>query len=121
MTETTRELSARIRAYVTGRGHDWNIVAAATLIADCDLIMWKMPAFVDSDGWIEWERLAAHVDVSPWSSGEKAIIRLACSLAGYVPDEGGGPWRLSAMLRPLDGPNSLLVVEAVRYAAMGPK
>jgi hypothetical protein len=115
------ELAAVIRGFVTGRGHDWNTQAAARLAADAQIVLWKIRPFVDEDGWIDWAGLAGHVEVSGWSSGEKAMIRLACSLAGYAPDGGlPGAWLLASMLGPLDQENSRIAVEAVRYAALGP-
>jgi hypothetical protein len=82
---TDRELAEFIRSYVTGKGLEWNIIAAARLCANSQVILWKIAPYVGEDGWIWWHRLAEHVDVSGWSSGEKAIIRLACSLAGHAP------------------------------------
>lgn len=110
----TDQLANLIRAFVTGRGHPQNIVAAAHYAADCPTVLAKIRAFIDDDGWIEWDRLAEYVDQSGWSSGEKDMIRFGCSLAGHV---GTGPgWDLESMLR---YENGLAAAEAVRYAAMG--
>ena len=114
------QLSALITAFVTGRGHDWNVIAAAHLAAASPLVLSKIPQFVDDDGWIWWDKVAAHVDQSGWSSGEKGLIRFACSLAREVPEDAGRQWAVGTMLSPLDAGNARLVVEAVRYAAMGP-
>jgi hypothetical protein len=116
------ELAAFIRAFVTGRGHEWNIIAAARLCADSQVVLRKLRPFVDDDGWVDWGGLAEHVEMSGWSSGEKAMVRLACSLAGYAPAGGlPGGWLLGPILAPLDRENSELAVEAVRYAVMGPR
>jgi hypothetical protein len=117
----TDKLAALIRAYVTGRGHDWNLIAAANLAADSEMVLWKIRQFIDDDGWIWWDKVAAHVDRSGWSSGEKGLIRLCCSLAREVPEDADpNEWALGTMLMPLDVGNARLAVEAVRYAAMGP-
>jgi hypothetical protein len=124
VSESLEVLSSRIRDFVTGRGHDSNLVAAAQFCADSDTILRKVAGFVDSDGWIEWQQLADRVDVSGWSSGEKAAIRLACSLAGYTPDDATkipDGWLLANMLAPLDSGLRRLAVEAVRYAIDGPE
>lgn len=118
----THQLAALIRANVTGRGHDWNIIAAAHLAADSDMVLWKIRQFIDDDGWIRWGRVAQHADRSAWSSAELGMIRLACSLARKVPEDADPrDWALGTMLLPLDPGNARIAVEAVRYAAMGPK
>jgi hypothetical protein len=114
------ELAEVVRGFVAG--HDWNIQAAARLAADSPVVLRKLRPFVDADGWVDWATLAEHVEVSGWSSGEKAMVRLACSLAGYAPPGGpSGAWLLGPMLASLDETNSRLVVQAVRCAAMGPQ
>lgn len=112
-------LADRIRSFVTGRDHAWNIVAAARLCADSRTALTKIGPWVDEDGWIEFDRLARHVDDSAWSSGEKALIRLACSLAGHGPDQPTDDWLLGNMLDPLDTTNSHHALDAIGYAALG--
>ena len=117
----TDQLANLIRAFVTGRGHDWNIIAAANLAAGSDMVLEKIVRYIDDDGWIRWDLVAKHVDRSGWSSGEKAMIRLGCSLAREVPEDAdSNAWALGTMLMPLDSWNSRIAIEAVRYAAMGP-
>ncbi len=119
---STADLEERIRHfYSSQRGYDWNIQAAANLAAGSPLVLSKISAFVDEDGWIEWDRISVKVDRSGWSSGEKGLIRLACSLACEVPqDADPQAWSLASMTGSLDQRNSLLVVEALRYATLGP-
>jgi hypothetical protein len=116
------ELAGLIRDFFTGRGHDPTLAAAARLVADSRIVLVKVRPFVESDGWIDFAALVQHVETSGWSSGEKAMIRLACSLAGSARGGGlGGGWLLAAMLAPLDEDNARIAVEAVRYAALGPE
>lgn len=119
------ELGQRITARVSG--HDSNMQAAALLISD-SILIGKVGGYVESDGWIEWDRLALDLIEGrlPWSSGELRLARLACSLAGqigYLEDERRvtdiKPWSLSALLYGIDDRNMVVVLDAVHLAATG--
>jgi hypothetical protein len=112
------DMAARIKEYAADC--DWNVKAAANMVADADLIRPKVAGYVLVNGRIDWQALADHVDVSGWSTSEKGMIRLACSLAGYIPEDEGTHWTVAGMLGRLDAGNSRLAVEAVRFAALGP-
>ncbi len=68
--------------------------------------------------WVDWTDLAYQPALSPASSGELAILRLACHLAGQLPDNR---WSLADILQPLDATNALLASRAVAMAALGPQ
>ena len=70
--------------------------------------------------WVDWAALAAVPERSPASSGELALLRLACHLAGAVPDTCDNRWCLAELLRPLDAANALRASRAVALAALGP-
>lgn len=70
--------------------------------------------------WVDWCALAYEPDRSPASSGELAILRLACHLAGQIPEDASNLWALAAILMPLDATNALLASRAVAMAAIGP-
>jgi hypothetical protein len=70
--------------------------------------------------WADWTGIATEPDVSPASSSERAILRLACHLAGHLPDQADTEWSLAAILSPLDTANTLLASRAVAMAALGP-
>jgi hypothetical protein len=109
---------------------DWDRVAAVELLIEHESWLHRADfrRFVemDSDGlaWLDFRGLAGWADDARASSSESAILRLACSLAGAAPHGSpksvGDPWSLRMILRPLDRVNSARVVEAVRYAALGP-
>jgi len=72
---------------------------------------------------VAWDRAVALAGSAPASSSELAVLRLACHLAGAVPQDPGeeaGAWSLRRILSPLGWANSALALEAVRFAAVGP-
>jgi len=71
--------------------------------------------------WVDWAALAETPDRSPASSGELSILRLACHLAGEVPEDADNRWSLADILLPLDAANALLASRAVAMAAIGPR
>jgi hypothetical protein len=113
------------------REHDWNRQAAVRLLVEHDV--WpRRRSFrdhvdVDYDGrghrvaWVEFRELARVVDRSPASSSERAILRLACHLAGAVPARPKDPelWSLALILRPLGHANARLASLAVQHAVSG--
>ena len=70
--------------------------------------------------WTDWTAVAIEPDRSPASSGELAILRLACHLAGQIPTGLDSRWSLSELLMPLDATNALRASRAVAMAALGP-
>jgi hypothetical protein len=77
----------------------------------------------DRDGavtaWLDWTTIASACDSSPASTGEVALLRLACHLAGHLPDDVHLDWSLDSILTSLDAPNRLLASRAVAMAALG--
>ena len=80
-----------------------------------------MRASTRGGGWalLDWDSVAVLAAASPASSSERAILRLACSLAGALPDVLDDPrsWTLRAMLAPLDGERRDLAVAAITAAS----
>ncbi len=72
-------------------------------------------------GWIDWRDLAAEPDRSRASASERAILRLACSLAGYLPDPAAQPWSVADMLSCLGTANALTASRAIAMVAIGPE
>jgi len=70
--------------------------------------------------WIDWADLCQEPDQSPASTAERAILRLACSLAGWVPAPANRRWSILDMLSTLDVQNTLLASRAFAMAAIGP-
>jgi hypothetical protein len=70
--------------------------------------------------WVDWADVATEPDRSPASSGELAILRLACHLAGQVPEDCDNRWSLADILMPLDATNAVLASRAVAMASIGP-
>ena len=70
--------------------------------------------------WVDWTALAYTPDTSPASNGELSILRLACHLAGQLPEDADNQWSLADILLPLDATNALLASRAVAMAAIGP-
>jgi hypothetical protein len=113
------------------RDHDWNRQAAMRLLVEH--AVWPRRRWfldhidIDRDGrghlvaWVEFGELARGVDRSPASSSERAILRLACHLAGAVPARPKDPelWSLAVILRPLGHANARLAADAVQHAASG--
>jgi hypothetical protein len=71
--------------------------------------------------WVDWTTLADQPDASPASSGELAILRLACHLAGQLPEDADNRWSLADILLSLDATSALLASRAVAMAALGPQ
>ena len=69
--------------------------------------------------WLDWTTIAGVCDSSPASTGEVALLRLACHLAGHLPDDVHLDWSLDSILTSLDAPNRLLASRAVAMAALG--
>jgi hypothetical protein len=70
-------------------------------------------------GWLDWDTVADTCDSLPASTGEVAVLRLACHLAGHLPDSVHADWSLDSILTSLDAPNRLLASRAVAMAALG--
>jgi hypothetical protein len=117
-------LADRITQFVTD--HDSQISAAVQLVCE-SVLLDKIGRYVDADGWIEWDRLAADLLAGlPWSSGELRTARLACSISGqmsYLEDEQQVtnvlPWTLAELLYGLDDRNRAAALDAIRYVATG--
>jgi hypothetical protein len=115
-------LAERMTAAVAS--HDLH-VRAAVRVATNSILRRKIGPYVDAEGWVEWDRLA--VDLAeglPWSSGEKQLARLGCSLMGQMPEHLDDwrqvrAWSLADMPIGLDTSNTSVVVEALTFALTG--
>ncbi len=125
------ELGARVRGFYDDpeRGFEFTKRAAALVLTRAvgGRFMYDatVAAAVDRDGGVDWFEITKLALSNPWSSGERALIRLAASLAGDFPDPSEiayepWPWSLDAMLLPLDEENTALVHRAFRLALYGP-
>lgn len=126
--ETT--LSTALLAGIAAHGANWGEEAATHLLIATKL--WLRRAELDqhihhdhaADGsqtaWIDWTALTAEPDNTPASSGEKAILRMVCHLAGHLPQQANEHWTLADILSDLDPTNALLATRAVALAALGP-
>jgi hypothetical protein len=112
------------------RDEDWNRQAAVRIVIEHGYWLGRRSflAYVDAYqergeqvAWVEFGGLADVVDGSGASSSERAVLRLACHLAGAMPTRPRDPdlWSPAAILRPLGRASSRLAVNAVRYAATG--
>ena len=76
------------------------------------------------EAWVDWQGVAGDVDRSPASTGETALLRLACHLTGHLPPTRGRrvevDWTLAEILVPFDATTALLATRAVAIAAIGP-
>ena len=70
--------------------------------------------------WADWPGVAREPDRCPASGGQRAVLRLACLLAGALPSHPDTTWTLQHILSRLDVQNSLLASRAVAMAALGP-
>lgn len=70
--------------------------------------------------WIDWAGVARECDWSSASSGEVAILRLACQFAGFLPADPDPDWALGPILMALDPVNAMLASRAAAMAALGP-
>jgi hypothetical protein len=113
------------------REHDWNRQAAVRLLVEHGAWLNRRCFWdhvdIDSDfrghaiAWVEFGELADTVDRWTASSSERAVLRLACHLAGDLPERprDAEAWSLAEILRPLDHTRSALALTAIEYAATG--
>ncbi|WP_285623857.1 hypothetical protein [Kineosporia sp. NBRC 101677] len=69
--------------------------------------------------WFDWESITNGCDNSPASTGEVALLRLACHLTGHLPNSVHADWALDTILTSLDAPTRMLATRAVAMAALG--
>jgi hypothetical protein len=114
-------------------GQDWGQRGATHLLIDhgywlrTNTLLRHVELEPDRSGqvlaWIDFEHLAEHADRNPASSSEQAILRLACHLAGALPqhldDSAQWRWSLRSILAPLDSGNTRLALTAITIAATG--
>ena len=70
--------------------------------------------------WIDWPALAQVPDRSPASTGEQAVLRLACHLAGHLPANTDERWTIADIVSRLDAINAVIASRAVAMTALGP-
>lgn len=70
--------------------------------------------------WVDWDSAATEPDHSPASGSQRSILRLACHLAGHLPESPGDDWTLAWILTGLDPTNAVLASRAVAMTALGP-
>lgn len=127
---TTAELSAALTNGVIQHGLDWGEEAAIRLLIAQgtwlrrDEFHRHITASRTEHGrivaWVDWADLASEPDGSPASRGELSILRLACHLAGHLPEDCDNRWAISEVLVSLDATNAMLASRAVAMAAIGP-
>lgn len=124
------DLAAALKRSV-GMSDDRGRIAAVQLLCSHESWLWRgdfrRHIRIDEDGraWPNWPSLAGWVDEAIASSGESAVLRLACHLTGYaaplaMSDSALRDWTLHSILAPLGSTTTALAVEAIRYAALGP-
>jgi hypothetical protein len=126
---TPTELAVALIAGCQHHGLDWGEEAALRLLIAHRtwLRREELRAHVSTQhssagliAWLDWTQVANEPDRSPASSGELALLRLACHLAGRIPEDADNRWALSELLMPLDATNALRASRAVAIAALGP-
>jgi hypothetical protein len=130
MKLTSTELAAALTNGVLQHGLDWGEEAAIRLLIaqgtwlHRDEFRRHITASRTEHGtfaaWVDWTEVTAEPDRSPASTGELAILRLACHLAGHLPEGEDNRWAIAELLSSLDATNALLVSRAVAMAAIGP-
>jgi hypothetical protein len=127
---TPAELGAALIKGCTHHGLDWGEEAAVHLLIAQGTWL-RRAEFAGhvtveelTDGslsaWADWTEVTTEPDTSPASSGELAVLRLACHLAGHLPETTDNTWSISDIVMPLDATNGLLASRAVAMAAIGP-
>lgn len=129
MTEESDRLIAGLRWYF--EREDWNRRAAVRVLIHAVQGKWmrdglfrsRCVGWDGSDAVIDWEAASELAMNHPGSSGELALLRFACSLAGFVPaeldDEMSWMWSIQGCTRSLDADGSLLVLDAMQTLMTG--
>ena len=127
MRDRTTSLASALRAGTAA--DDWGRRAAVELLLAhgywlrTELVLGALRPQSATVAHLLWSRIAAGVDATQASSSERAILRLACSLAGAVPaglDElQAQRWSLRTILQSLDAANARLALTAIAHALTG--
>ena len=126
---TPTELATALIAGCEHHGLDWGEEAALRLLIAHrtwlrrDELRRHVTTHASPSGliaWVDWAAVADEPDRSPASSSELALLRLACHLAGRIPDLSDSRWAISEILMPLDAANAVRASQAFAIAALGP-
>lgn len=112
-----RQLAADLRQTVA---HDYAHRRAAVMVVTDTILLRKIQPYtrsLDHGISIDWRRLAADIDQLPWSSGERALARAACHLAGVGPAVMTPDWLLSEMVSSIGEQGLRVVLAAIQLAS----